>query len=69
MYMHNIVMYRTAGNTYTAGFFLEIIFRGDETKFSRNEEGQAKIHKIYVYVVHKLNTVSRLFLSLKNFHH
>ena len=30
------------------GFFLEKIFRGGETKFSRNERGQAKIHKIYV---------------------
>ena len=27
------------------GFFLEKIFRGGETKFSRNEGGQAKIHK------------------------
>ena len=36
------------------GFFLEKNFRGDETKFSRNEGGQAKIHKIYV--AHTLST-------------
>ena len=36
------------------GFFLEKIFRGGKTKFSRNEGGQAKIHKIYV--VHTLST-------------
>ena len=35
-------------------FFLENIFRGVETKFSRNEGGQAKIHKIYV--VHTVST-------------
>ena len=39
---------------YIQGFFLEKNFRGGETKFSRNERGQAKIHKIYV--VHTLNT-------------
>ena len=35
-------------------FFLEKIFRGAETKFSRNEGGQAKIHKIYA--VHTVST-------------
>ena len=35
-------------------FFLEKIFRGVKTKFSRNEGGQAKIHKIYV--VHTVST-------------
>ena len=34
--------------------FLEKIFRGVETQFSRNEGGQAKIHKIYV--VHTVST-------------
>ena len=34
--------------------FLEKIFRGVETKFSRNEGGQAKINKIYV--VHTVST-------------
>ena len=34
--------------------FLEKNFRGDKTKFSRNDGGQAKIHKIYV--VHTLST-------------
>ena len=37
-----------------SGFFLEKNFRGGETKFSRNEGGQAKIHNIYV--VHTLST-------------
>ena len=50
-----------------AGFFLEIIFRGGETKFSRNEGGQAKIHKIYVYVVHTLNTINRHFFVNEKF--
>ena len=37
-----------------AVFFLEKIFRGVETKFSRNEGGQAKMHEIYV--VHTVST-------------
>ena len=37
-----------------AGFFLEKNFRGDKTKFSRKDGGQAKIRKIYV--VHTLST-------------
>ena len=35
-------------------FFLEKNFRVGKTKFSRNERGQAKMHKIYV--VHTLST-------------
>ena len=42
-------------------FFLEKIFRGVETKFSRNEGGQAKINKIYVvYTVSTCTSFSML---------
>ena len=51
------------------GFFLEIIFRGGETKFSRNEGGQAKMHVriIYVHVVHTLNTINCFFYVIEKF--
>ena len=47
---------------YSAGIFLEKFFRGGETKFSRNEGGQAKIHK--VYAVHTLSTCTSLSACL-----
>ena len=47
------------GNT-PSGFFLEKIFREGKTKFSRNEGGQAKIHKMYV--VYTLSTFTSFIM-------